>query len=221
MLRRPRGAALHKKGEYRMNCVNCACHLTFFNETDELWGGTERALCHSCRAKIEPFLNEVCVGSHVDHLRERRAALTARGVTAEGLAHLEEYCRHLDSLTVRPKAPASVVSEPLSARKPVESPLAALRRTMREEPQESEEGATAAPPQRNDREVLDAVIRSNQVIRADIRELSSQQSDSVRILSDKLERTQEKMRLVTYLAAAGAGSGLLAFLSVLILLILR
>ncbi len=202
-----------------MNCVNCACRLTFFNETDELWGGTERALCHSCRQKIEPFLSEVRVGSHVDHLRERRAALTARGVTAEGLAHLEEYCRHLDSLTVTPGTPASEVSAPLSPRKPAESPLAALRRTMREEPKEEE--ASAAPAPRNDREILDAVIRSNQVIRADIRELSTQQSDSVRILADKLERVQERMRLVTYLAAAGAGSGLLAFLSVLILLLLR
>ena len=201
-----------------MNCVNCACRLTFFNETDELWGGTERALCHSCREKIDPFLNEVRVGSHVDHLHERRAALSARGLTAEGLAHLEDYCRYLDSLTVKPATPISEVSAPLSRRKPAESPLAALRRTMREEPRE-EESVASVP--HNDRETLDAVIRSNQVIRSDIRELSSQQSDGVRILADKLERLQEKMRLVTYLAAAGAGSGLLAFLSVVLLLILR
>ena len=64
-----------------MNCVNCGCRLTFFNETDELWSGTERVFCTSCRKKITPFLEEPALPDNLTHLRDRRDALLARGVT--------------------------------------------------------------------------------------------------------------------------------------------
>ncbi len=203
-----------------MNCVNCGCRLTFFNETDELWGGTERALCHTCRGRVAPFLDETCVGSHVDHLRERRAALVARGVTAEGLAHLQEYCKHLDELTVKPGIPsADDVPAPLRPKHRAEkSPLAALRRTIQSEPSEEE---PAPEPSRGDRELKELVIRSNQIIRSDLREKETAESERIRILTDRMERLQDRLRLITYLAAAGAGSGILAFLTVLLSLIIR
>ena len=87
-----------------MNCVNCGCRLTFFNETDELWSGTDRALCVSCRKKITPFLEEPAQPDNLTHLRDRRDALIARGVTPEGYAHLTEYCRHLDALLEQAQA---------------------------------------------------------------------------------------------------------------------
>lgn len=203
-----------------MHCVNCGCRLTFFNETDELWGGTERALCHTCRERVSPFLDETCVGSHVDHLRERRAALVARGVTAEGLAHLQEYCKHLDELTVKPGIPsADDVPAPLRPkRRAEESPLAALRRTMKSEPGDE---APAAEPSRGDRELRDLVIRSNQIIRSDIRENETAESERIRILTDRIERLSDRLRLITYFAAAGAGSGILAFLAVMVSIIIR
>ena len=76
-----------------MNCVNCGSRLTFFNETDALWSGTDRALCASCRKKITPFLEEAAPDGNVQHLHDRRDALIARGVTPEGFAHLNDYCR--------------------------------------------------------------------------------------------------------------------------------
>ena len=203
-----------------MNCVNCGCRLTFFNETDELWGGTERALCHTCRGRVAPFLDETCVGSHVDHLRERRAALVARGVTVEGLAHLQEYCKHLDELTTKPGVPsADDVPAPLRRkRRPEESPLAALRRTMTAEPSEE---ASASETSRDDRALKELVIRSNQIIRSDLRENETAEAERIRILTDRIERLQDRLRLITYLAAAGAGSGILAFLAVLLSIIIR
>ena len=97
-----------------MNCVNCGCRLTFFNETDELWGGTDRAFCVSCRKLITPFLEEATQTDNLTHLRERRAALMARGITPEGYAHLSEYCKHLDALLARRRRviPDSIPPEP-------------------------------------------------------------------------------------------------------------
>ena len=204
-----------------MNCVNCGCRLTFFNETDELWGGTERAFCYSCRQKIAPFLNEQCVGSHVEHLHTRKAPLIARGITAEGYAHLEEYCRHLDTLMTVPaesEAPEQKPSEGDAApeQKPL-TPLAALRQTIRGE--ESE--AQPAPSKKEERELRDVIVRSHHLLRADIKDISAFQSENTRMLSDRFEKMQEQIRLLTYLAITGAGAGVLSFLTLLLFMLLR
>ena len=202
-----------------MNCVNCGCRLTFFNETDELWGGTERAFCYSCRRKIDPFLNEQSVGSHVEHLRARKAPLIARGITAEGYAHLEEYCRHLDMLTVA-SAPAREEAEP--AEQPVAkseplSPIDAIRRTIRGE-KETEETHLAP---KDERELRDIIVRSHHLLRGEVRDIAEHQGENTRMLSDRFEKLQERIRLLTYLAIAGAGSGVLSFLTLLLFMILR
>ena len=41
------------------------------------------------------------------------------------------------------------------------------------------------------------------------------------MISDRFEKLQERVRLMTYLAAAGAGSGVLSFLALLLFMILR
>ncbi len=204
-----------------MNCVNCGCRLTFFNETDELWGGTERAFCYSCRQKIAPFLNEQSVGSHIEHLRARRAPLIARGITAEGYAHLEEYCRHLDTLTVVPTPTEKSEGKPFVGDAPKKqeplSPMDAIRRTIRGEKDAEETKLT----QREERELREVVVRSHHLLRNEVREIAEHQGENTRILSDRFEKMQEKIRLLTYLAAAGAGSGVLSFLTLLLFMILR
>ena len=204
-----------------MNCVNCGCRLTFFNETDELWGGTERAFCYTCRQKIVPFLNEQSVGSHIEHLRARKAPLIARGITAEGYAHLEEYCRHLDTLMVV-SLPASEPEEKASAssapkKQETLSPIDAIRRTIRGEKSGEETHLT----QKEEREIRDVVVRSHHLLRNEVREIAEHQGENTRMLSDRFEKLQEKIRLLTYLAAAGAGSGVLSFLTLLLFMILR
>ena len=210
-----------KESAQDMNCVNCGCRLTFFNETDELWGGTERAFCYSCRQKIAPFLNEQSVGSHVEHLRARKAPLIARGITAEGYAHLEEYCRHLDTLMVAAPTPVSepapTPDEPEKKQEQM-TPLDAIRRTIRGE-KESVEERQLSP--REDRELRDVVVRSHHLLRNEVREIAEHQGENTRMLSDRFEKLQEKIRLLTYLAAAGAGSGVLSFLTLLLFMILR
>ena len=214
---------LLKKGVMgNMNCVNCGCRLTFFNETDELWAGTERAFCYSCRQKISPFLNEQSVGSHVEHLRARRAPLVARGITAEGYAHLEEYCRYLDTLTIAPPAVEEEPQELQSVKEPPEkqeqsSPLEAIRRTIRGETAPDETKLT----QKEERELREVIVRSHHLIRGDLKEIAEHQGESTRMISDRFEKLQERVRLMTYLAAAGAGSGVLSFLALLLFMILR
>lgn len=207
-----------------MNCVNCGCRLTFFNETDELWGGTERAFCYTCRQKIAPFLNEQSVGSHIEHLRARKAPLIARGITSEGYAHLEEYCRHLDTLMI---VSSSAEKEPMAdgrqsvdePRTPQEqlSPIDAIRRTIRGEPIDEEKHLT----QKEERELREVVVRSHHLLRNEVRDIAEHQGENTRLLSDRFEKMQEKIRLLTYLAAAGAGSGVLSFLTLLLFLIIR
>lgn len=203
-----------------MNCVNCGCRLTFFNETDELWSGTERSFCLSCREKITPFLEEPFGESHISHLVERKAALIAHGITAEGYAHLGEYCRYLDGLLAKPviEAPRDRV-EP-DAKEEREEPIRqfeSFRSTLRED----KEGANGEPTDKQAQAMLSTQLRANHALRTDVRELGNEIREGTKLLADKSERMQEKIRLMSYLAATGAISGLLSFLAVLLLLIVK
>ena len=191
-----------------MNCVNCGCRLTFFNETDELWSGTERAFCASCRKKITPFLEEPVSGDHLSHLHERRAALIASGITPEGYAHLTEYCKHLDALLAkhRRELPDEIPAEPY----PEESDG------------EGKETAQTAPVQNNGNElrvVLAAQKKENEKIQNELDEIQTELGDSTEVLCDRLERMRERIRLLIYLASIGAVGGVLAFLVGLIVLL--
>ena len=192
-----------------MNCVNCGCRLTFFNETDELWSGTERAFCASCRKKITPFLEESVSGDHLTHLHERRDALIACGITPEGYAHLTEYCKHLDALLAkrRRELPDEIPAEPY----PEESDG------------EGKETAQTAPVQSNGngselRVVLAAQKKENEKIQNELDEIQTELGDSTQILCDRMERMRERIRLLIYLASIGAVGGVLAFLVSLIVL---
>ncbi len=198
-----------------MNCVNCGSRLTFFNETDELWGGTERALCLSCRKVIDPFLDEGASASHIEHLSQRKAALIARGLTAEGYAHLEEYCRYLDTL-LGDKAHTERDGKVTPARRV--SPLRAIRESMQQEP-----ALEATPVSIDDtsRALLDAQGRANRALRGEVKDLSASLTDTTRLFSDRLEGLMERLRLLTYLAIAGAATGTLSILMLIILLIIR
>ncbi|MBP5429157.1 MAG: hypothetical protein J6Z04_07750 [Clostridia bacterium] len=193
-----------------MNCVNCGCRLTFFNETDELWSGTDRALCVSCRKKITPFLEEPTQGDNLAHLHERRDALIARGITPEGYAHLTEYCKHLDSLLAkgRREIPDEIPAEPYP-----ETPDA--------EGQETVAPAAAAGNGGGGewRVALAAQKKENEKIERQLDVLGTELGDSTRIICDRLERMRERIRLLIYLASIGAVGGVLAFLVSLIVLI--
>ena len=193
-----------------MNCVNCGCRLTFFNETDELWSGTDRALCVSCRKKITPFLEEPAQTDNLTHLHDRRDALIARGITPEGYAHLTEYCKHLDSLLAkgRREIPDEIPAEP----NPEET-----------DPNGQEPAASAAASGNVGggewRVALAAQKKENEKIERQIDVLGTELGDSTRILCDRLERMRERIRLLIYLASIGAVGGVLAFLVSLIILI--
>ena len=187
-----------------MNCVNCGCRLTFFNETDELWSGTERAFCTSCRKKITPFLEEPALPDNLTHLRDRRDALIARGVTPEGYAHLTEYCKHLDTLLSRRRAaiPAEIEPEPIPTERDGADPAA----------------PTSAPANGDVLAALAAQKRQNEKIESELDALSTELGDGTRILGDRMERLRERVRLLIYLASIGAVGGVLAFLVSLIVL---
>ena len=52
-----------------MNCVNCNSRLFLFNETEELYPGSELVFCSSCRKKIAPFLEDPNrYPTHAEHL---------------------------------------------------------------------------------------------------------------------------------------------------------
>lgn len=188
-----------------MNCVNCGCRLTFFNETDELWSGTERVFCTSCRKKITPFLEEPAQPDNLTHLRDRRDALIARGVTPEGYAHLTEYCRHLDTLLSRRRAviPDEIEATPIPTEQDGSAP-------------------NAAPPTAlTNGDLLAALARQkkqNEKIETDLDALSTELGDNARLLCDRMERLRERVRLLIYLASIGAVGGVLAFLVSLIVL---
>jgi hypothetical protein len=166
-------------------------------------------------------LNEQSVGSHIEHLRARKAPLIARGITAEGYAHLEEYCHHLDTLMVVPKPTEeteekeSIESE--SSKGETLSPIDAIRRTIRGEKDTGEARLT----QKEEQGLREIVVRSHHLLRNEVREIAEHQGENTRLLSDRFEKMQEKIRLLTYLAAAGAGSGVLSFLTLLLFLIIR
>ena len=191
-----------------MNCVNCGCRLTFFNETDALWNGTDRALCASCRKKITPFLEEPAQGDNQGHLRDRRDALIARGVTPEGYAHLSEYCKHLDTLLAKRRQksiPDEIPAEPI----PEESDRAT-----------GGDGALPGMPTSGGdlRVALAEQRRANAELETRLDTLGTELGDSTRILCDRLERMRERIRLLVYLASIGAVGGVLAFLVSLIVL---
>ena len=189
-----------------MNCVNCGCRLTFFNETDALWSGTDRALCHSCRKKITPFLEEPAQGDNLTHLHDRRDALIARGLTPEGYAHLTEYCKHLDSLLARRRRDLldEIPAEPI--------------------PETGENTAgdaeTAPVPTTGGdlRVALAAQRKANEKLESRLDALGTELDDATRILCDRTERLFERIRLLVYLASIGAVGGVLAFLVSLIVL---
>ena len=192
-----------------MNCVNCGCRLTFFNETDELWSGTERALCVSCRKKITPFLEEPTQSDHLTHLRERRDALVARGITPEGYAHLSEYCKYLDALLAKRRRdlPDEIPAEPYP-----------------EETNDPTQENGKAPAVNGNggselRVALAAQKKANEKIEGQLDVLGTELGDSTRILCDRMERMRERIRLLIYLASIGAVGGVLAFLVALIVLI--
>ena len=195
-----------------MNCVNCGCRLTFFNETDELWGGTDRAFCVSCRKKITPFLEESAQSDNLTHLRERRAALMARGITPEGYAHLTEYCKHLDALLAkrRREIPDSIPAEPI----PRESDG-----TDTETGAPSEVGAIGGTGGTDIGVALFSQKKANEKIDKHLDALGTELGDSTRILCDRMERIRERLRLLMYLASIGAVGGVLAFLVALIVLL--
>ncbi len=190
-----------------MNCVNCGSRLTFFNETDALWSGTDRALCASCRKKITPFLEEAAPDGNVQHLHDRRDALIARGVTPEGFAHLNDYCKHLDALLAkrRRQIPDEIPAEPIpEGTEKVES-----------------EGTAASPVPSNGEDLRVALAqqrKANEKLESQLDTLTTELADSTRILCDRLERMRERIRLLIYLASIGAVGGVLAFLVSLIVL---
>jgi hypothetical protein len=69
--------------------------------------------------------------------------------------------------------------------------------------------------------MLSTQLRANHALRTDVRELGNEIREGTKLLADKSERMQEKIRLMSYLAATGAISGLLSFLAVLLLLIVK
>ena len=192
-----------------MNCVNCGCRLTFFNETDELWSGTERVFCVSCRKRITPFLEEKVEGGNLTHLHERKAALIARGVTPEGYAHLSEYCKYLDSLLAprRSLIPDALPPEPIP-----EDPAGSDA-----DPRAREGGVDSADV----RAALDAQRRANERIEGAIENVSTELVDGTQLIGNRMEKIQEKIRLLIYLASIGAVGGVLAFLIALLVLINR
>ena len=189
-----------------MNCVNCGCRLTFFNETDELWNGTDRALCASCRKKIAPFLEEPAPIDNMTHLRDRRDALIARGVTPEGYAHLTEYCKHLDALLAKRRRaiPDEIPSEPIPSEQNGASPDASA-------PVPANDGADL-------RAALALQTKQNEKIETELDALGTELGESTQLLCDRMERMRERIRLLVYLASIGAVGGVLAFLVSLIVL---
>ena len=105
-----------------MNCVNCNSRLFLFNETDELFPGSEAVFCSSCRKKISPFLDDPNrYPTHAEHLAAWKQNLTSVGVTPRGMNALSAYCAYLDRITPRRADPREITRETLSA--PVTAPV--------------------------------------------------------------------------------------------------
>lgn len=83
-----------------MNCVNCNSRLFLFNETEELYPGSELVFCSSCRKKVAPFLEDPNrYPTHAEHLEAWKRDLTAVGVTPRGMQALTAYSAYLDRIT--------------------------------------------------------------------------------------------------------------------------
>ena len=90
-----------------MNCVNCNSRLFLFNETEELYPGSELVFCSSCRKKVAPFLEDPNrYPTHAEHLEAWKRDLTAVGVTPRGMQALSAYCAYLDRITPKRQDPS-------------------------------------------------------------------------------------------------------------------
>lgn len=161
-----------------MNCVNCNSRLFLFNETEELYPGSERVFCSSCRKKIIPFLEDaVLTGTHAEHLEAWRGDLTAAGVTPRGMSALSAYCAYMDRIT--PRRPAEI------------------QKVAREESQ-SQPAAQRAPQQ------PPIAVVSAREITGKLAELESE----VKTMRGKVTRMMRTLRCTTWAALAAALTGL-------------
>ena len=112
-----------------MNCVNCNSRLFLFNETEELYPGSELVFCSSCRKKVAPFLEDPNrYPTHAEHLEAWKRDLTAVGVTPRGMQALTAYCAYLDRITPKRQEPRESMREgqPLPTARPVAQPPIAV-----------------------------------------------------------------------------------------------
>lgn len=112
-----------------MNCVNCNSRLFLFNETEELYPGSELVFCSSCRKKIAPFLEDPNrYPTHAEHLEAWKRDLTAVGVTPRGMQALSAYCAYLDRITPKRQEPREAVrdEQPVPSPRPAAQPPIAV-----------------------------------------------------------------------------------------------
>lgn len=112
-----------------MNCVNCNSRLFLFNETEELYPGSELVFCSSCRKKVAPFLEDPNrYPTHAEHLEAWKRDLTAVGVTPRGMQALTAYCAYLDRITPKRQEPRESTREaqPLPTARPAAQPPIAV-----------------------------------------------------------------------------------------------
>lgn len=112
-----------------MNCVNCNSRLFLFNETEELYPGSELVFCSSCRKRIAPFLEDPNrYPTHAEHLEAWKRDLTAVGVTPRGMQALSAYCAYLDRITPKRQEPRETVrdEQPVPSPRPAAQPPIAV-----------------------------------------------------------------------------------------------
>lgn len=112
-----------------MNCVNCNSRLFLFNETEELYPGSELVFCSSCRKKVAPFLEDPNrYATHAEHLEAWKRDLTAVGVTPRGMQALSAYCAYLDRITPKrqERQEPARTDAPLPANRPAAQPPIAV-----------------------------------------------------------------------------------------------
>lgn len=112
-----------------MNCVNCNSRLFLFNETEELYPGSELVFCSSCRKRIAPFLEDPNrYPTHAEHLEAWKRDLTAVGVTPRGMQALSAYCAYLDRITPKRQEPRETVrdEQPVPSIRPAAQPPIAV-----------------------------------------------------------------------------------------------
>lgn len=112
-----------------MNCVNCNSRLFLFNETEELYPGSELVFCSSCRKRIAPFLEDPNrYPTHAEHLEAWKRDLTAVGVTPRGMQALSAYCAYLDRITPKRQEPRETVrdEQPVPSTRPAAQPPIAV-----------------------------------------------------------------------------------------------